>query len=84
VSFATLATQVTLPPGYEEVLIKNLAVNIAPQYPASNLSPLTIQAAKNSLKIVTRTNNVIPTLGLDPILMGNRRSNNLASILGGY
>jgi hypothetical protein len=84
VSFATLATTVSLPPGYEEALIKNLAVNIAPQYPACNLSPLTIQQAKNSLKIITRTNNAIPTLSLDPILMGNRRSNNLAAILGGY
>jgi hypothetical protein len=84
VSFATLSTTLSMPPGYEEALIKNLAVNIHPQYPASNLSPLTIQAAKTSLKKLTRTNNVIPSLGLDPILLGNRRSNNLAAILGGY
>jgi len=84
VSFSTLSTTLSMPPGYEEALIKNLAVNIHPQYPASNLSPLTIQAAKSSLKKITRNNNVIPTLGLDPILMGNRRSNNLAAILGGY
>lgn len=61
-SFATLATTLVMPAGYEEYLIKELAVNLAPQYPAGVLSPLTISARDRALKKIKRTNKHIPSL----------------------
>jgi hypothetical protein len=84
VSFANLSDVLTMPPAYEELLIKNLAVNIAPQYPACNLSPLTVRAAANARKVVGRTNNVIPRLKLPSSVQTQGRSSNLAAIMGGY
>ena len=81
-SFATLATDLDMPPGYEELLVKNLAVNLAPQYPSNPLSQLTIQAARKAMKYINRTNNVIPTLKIDSVLL-NRRGGTLAGFLGG-
>jgi len=82
-SFATLATTLLMPPGYEEALIKNLAVNIAPQYPGVVVSPITINAARNSFKALQRTNNVIPLLSVDGMLL-NRHGGNIAAFIGGY
>lgn len=64
-SFANLSTAVSLPPGYEAWLIPALAVVIAPQYPAGVLNPLTLNAARNALKIIKRTNKLIPELSTD-------------------
>lgn len=83
-SFASLSTTLSMPPGYEELLVKSLAINVAPQYPTCTLSPLTIRAANNALKVINRVNNVIPTLNLPVAVLGNRKSNNLAAIIGGY
>ena len=83
-SFADISTALSMPPGYEEMLIKMLAVNIAPQYPACTLSQLTVKAAQNAQKVINRVNNVIPTLRLPDAVTGNRKSNNLAAIIGGY
>lgn len=82
-SFPDLVTDVTLPPGYEEALMKNLAVHIAPQYPAGVLQPLTQQQAKAALKYVNRTNNVIPTMAIDNNIL-TKRGGSLAGFLGGY
>lgn len=73
-SFATLATSLSMPPGYEEALIKNLAVLIAPQYSDSNLSPVTVSKAKSALAYIERANTVIPKLSLDYRLPGLRSS----------
>lgn len=83
VSFATESTILSMPPGYEEYLIKALAVNIAPQYPQSTLNPLTIQAMKASLRRIQDVNNIIPTMTIDSNLV-NRHGGSLASFLGGY
>ena len=63
-SFPNLTTALSMPPGYEECLIKNLAVALAPQYPAGVLSPLTIKAADRAMRYLNLTNNVVPTLSL--------------------
>jgi len=81
-SFANLSTDLILPPGYEEALVKNLAVNIAPQYPGNPLGQMTMIAAKKAMKYINRTNNVIPTLKIDSVLL-NRRGGTLAGFLGG-
>lgn len=84
-NFAALNTDLTLPPGYEEALVKNLAVMIAPQYPAGVLSPLTVKAAKNAMRIIQRTNNVIPTLLLPSAVSTRSGGYSLANFLsGGY
>jgi hypothetical protein len=61
-SFATTASTLTLPEGYESWLIPALAIAIAPQYPAGALSPLTVQAESKALRILKRTNKSIPKL----------------------
>ena len=83
VAFPSLSTDVLLPPAYEEALIKNLAVNISPQYPTGSLQPQTISAARAALKKINRTNNVIPTMTLDNNIL-TKRGGSLAGYLGGY
>lgn len=81
-SFPDLATDVVMPPGYEIALIKNLAVELAPQFGATP-SPLTMKSAVTTMKTINRTNNVIPTLSIDSSLMGYR-GGSLPAFLGGY
>ena len=83
VSFPTLGTAVNLPPGYEECLIKNLAVNLSPQYPAGILNPLTLEAAEYSLRLIQRGNNVIPVMNVDRALL-NLGQGSYANFLGGF
>lgn len=80
--FPDLSTDVVMPPGYEEAFIKNLAVNLAPQF-GTTPSPLTQRAAISSMKTISRTNNVIPTMSIDSSLMGYR-GGSLPAFLGGY
>ena len=82
IAFATYATDVVMPPGYEQALIKNLAVDVAPSFDVTP-SPLTIKSAQNSLKIIERTNRVIPTMSIDSALFGYR-GGSLPAFLGGY
>lgn len=81
--FPDLTTDLLLPPGYEEALIRNLAVSIFPQYPAGTLSPITLRAAKTSLTQINRVNNVIPTMQIDSVLLNYRGGSTLAGFLGG-
>ena len=84
VSFTDLSAQLVMPEGYEEYFIKTLAVNIAPQYPAGVLSPLTIKAAKKAWSYISRNNNLIPTLKLDGNIPTSNGGTSLASFIGGY
>lgn len=83
VTFANQGTTLSMPPGYEEYLIKALAVNIHPQYPASILNPRTVLAAKDALRYLQDINNVVPTMTIDSNLV-NRHGGSLAAFLGGY
>jgi hypothetical protein len=69
-SFATINTALSMPPGYEEALVKNLAINIAPQYQVTNINPITVKEAKSALAYIERVNTVIPKLSLDSRLPG--------------
>jgi len=73
----------SLPPGYEEYLVKELAINIHPQYPASVLNPRTVVAAKDAWAYIRDINNVVPTMTIDSNLV-NRHGGSLAAFLGGY
>jgi len=53
--FAALGDTVSLPPAYEEMLVKNLAVLLAPQF-EKQPSPLTLKAAVESLSNIRRAN----------------------------
>lgn len=81
-SFPNLSSAVTLPPGYEECMIKNLAVNIAPQYSVIP-SPLTVAAATASMKAIKKTNRIIPKLTLPGIVTNNRGGSYASFISGG-
>lgn len=81
-SFADLVTDVSLPPGYEEAFISNLAVNLAPSYGVMP-SQLTLQSAKSSLKTIKKTNRIIPTMTIDPALTNYGRGGSLAAFMGG-
>lgn len=80
-SFASLSTSLSMPEGYESWMIKALAVEIAPQYPGAALSPLTVQSARNALKIIKRTNKIIPKLTPNVFRIG---LSGLAAIKRGY
>jgi hypothetical protein len=79
-SFASLATILSMPPGYEEALIKNLAVNLHPQYPTSNLSPITMRLATKTLADIKDKNKEVPMMTLD---YGMSNIGGIAKILRG-
>lgn len=81
--FPDLTTELTLPPGYEEAFVKNLAVNLYPQYPAGTISVLTQRAAKRALNYLNKVNNVVPTMQVDSVLLNYRGGSTLAGFLGG-
>lgn len=62
-TFPTLTTAVSLPPGYEDLLVFNLAVSIAPEYHMDVPREVSRQAMLTK-KRVKRTNTVVPTMSL--------------------
>ena len=70
--FATIATTVSLPPGYLEALEFNLALRLAPKF--GRTAPATVVvAAKQSLDKIKSRNSDAPLLRIDPALRGSRR-----------
>lgn len=83
VNFTDLVTATILPPGYEECLVSNLAVRLAPYYPSVTLSPITVRNSKTSLDLIQRRNNVIPTLELANVTTNGRIGYPMTSFIGG-
>ena len=71
-SFATLADVVDLPPGWNRALVNNLAVALSPYY-QEEPSATTLNDAKDSLKLIKRTNNITPTMQYDASIQGPNR-----------
>jgi hypothetical protein len=71
-AFTSLTNTIAMPPGYEELLITGLAVNLASSYSAQ-ISPSLAQRAINARAIVKRSNIRMRDLSFDPAaLIGNR------------
>jgi hypothetical protein len=83
VNFTDLVTPTILPPGYEECIVSNLCVRLAPYYPAVQLSPMIVQNAKSSLNMIQRRNNVVPTMSLPTAVTVNKGGFSLANFLSG-
>lgn len=82
-TFATLSTALSMPIGYEEAIVKNLAVNISPQYPDGALSEITVRTARSSLQRIERNNTVIPKLSVDSRLPGLGRGTSYTDYIAG-
>lgn len=67
--FAALTDTVSVPDGYTECMIYNLALRLAPRYVGSKISPLVLEEARTSKANVKRMNARIPTLQLDNALL---------------
>lgn len=62
--FAGLTTPVSLPPGYRRMLVKNLAMELAPSY-SRQTSPELRQQAQESLAVVKRSNTSLQDMSVD-------------------
>jgi hypothetical protein len=62
--FAALTDTVALPPGYAQMIVKNLAVDLAPSFGRS-ADPLLLQQATQSRLLVKRSNRRLSDLSLD-------------------
>lgn len=63
-TFASLSTSVSLPPAYERMIVKNLAIELAPSYERSP-NPLLIEQARDSKAAVKRSNSRLQDLSFD-------------------
>lgn len=63
--FTALGQTVALPPGYAHMLITNLALELAPDYDRQP-SPALVEAARNSMAVVKRSNHRIADLSMPP------------------
>ena len=70
---ATLDTVISMPPGYEIMLVKNLAIQLAPSY-ERQVSPLLVEQAREAIGIVKRSNKRLDDLVIDrgALVQGNR------------
>ena len=66
--FSTLATVVSLPPGWKKALIDALAVELSPEY-GQQITPAMVAAAKESKGSIMRA--VLKTRGMDALPTGN-------------
>src|SRR5678815_3261439 len=54
--FAAISDTVTVPDGYEQFLVKNLALELAPSFGVREINPALIQQATEARRMVTRSN----------------------------
>jgi hypothetical protein len=69
----TLDTAISMPPGYELMLVKNLAVQMAPSY-ERQVNSLLLEQAREAVAIVKRSNKRLDDLVIDraALVQGNR------------
>ena len=69
----------SLPNGYEEAVVYNLAIRLYPEYPAIQINPIVGEMAKRSLAAIKRVNvkPVIQVTQLAKLLQGNRSRVNI-------
>lgn len=72
-SFSTLDDTVSLPPGYERMIVKNLAVELCPSFERQP-SALLVQQAMQSLGAVKRVNRRVADLSFDAAALVGRPS----------
>lgn len=75
-SFTSLTDAIDLPPGYARAIIKNLAVEQAPQYNKTVTKDLAAQAAV-SKGAIKRNNQVQIVSTFDPAILGNYQGSSL-------
>ncbi len=61
-------TIISLPPGYQDAIVWNLAERLAPDYGMTPVSPDIAQNAAQSLALIRRANNKPPVSNFDPLL----------------
>lgn len=71
-NYTDLATDVTAPPGYADMLEYNVSKRLTLKYPKGNISPLLLDLARTSLNAVLSSNVQPEVLGMDAALV--RRS----------
>lgn len=64
--FAALTTTVSLPPGYRRMIVKNLALELAPSYAKTQVNPLLVKQAGEAIASVKRANTQLMDLSFDP------------------
>ena len=79
ISFASLTTDVSMPPGYEQAIIASLSEVMAPEF-GVQLDPQIVKMAALGRKRLKRVNAVIPTLDAVPLISKAR----FASIVSGF
>lgn len=75
-AFANTAATVSLPPGYQRALRKNLALELAPEY-GRNPSPLLMEQAMESKAEIMRRNMKTVLLGSDTVNLNRNRPFNI-------
>lgn len=80
-TFAATSTNIDMPEGYEDAITLALSVRMAPSYGVP-VSQDTRIAANRAMKMVKRSNRVIPKLGL-PDAMNTMRRSGYPAILAG-
>jgi hypothetical protein len=73
-TFTSLETAVSLPPGYERMIVKNLALELLPSY-GREPSPALVMQAAASMATVKRANHRLSDMSFDSgALIGNSRA----------
>ena len=78
--FTALSTVIALPPGYRRMLVKNLAVEMAPSY-QRNVAPELQRAADDSKGAVKASNVRMSDMSFDPACLGMGTPNSMFMML---